>query len=40
MFVNMLQNWNDMYSSYYRIIKYVDFEAIIYSINLDVASIF
>ena len=40
MFVNMLQNWNDMYSSYYRIIKYVGFESIIYAINLDVVSFF
>ena len=37
MIVNMLQNWNHLYYNHYRIIKYIDFEPIIYAINLDVA---
>ena len=36
--VNMLQNWNNKYSSYYMIIKYIGLEQIIYTINLDAAS--
>ena len=38
MVINMLQDWNHMYSSHYRIIKYVSFEPIIYAINLNIAS--
>ena len=36
MVIIMLYNWNHKYYSYYKIIKYVDFELIIYAINLDV----
>ena len=36
--VNMLHNWNNKYSSYYMIIKYIDIEQIIYAINLAAAS--
>ena len=32
----MIVNWNHMYSSYYKIIKYIEIESIIYVINLDV----
>ena len=38
MVVSMPWNWNYMYSSHYKIIKYVGFEPIIYAINLDVES--
>ena len=41
MVINILQNWNHKYyshSSYYKIIKYVNFEPIIYAINLGASS--
>ena len=38
MIVNMLKNWNHKYSILYRIIKYVGFESIIYTINLATTS--
>ena len=40
MIVNMLQNLSHMYSSHYRIIKYVSFKPIHYAINLNAASSF
>ena len=38
MVVNLLQNWNHIYYSHHKIIKYVSFESIHYAINLNVAS--
>ena len=40
MIVNMLYNLSHIYSSHYRIIKYIDFKLIHYAINLDVTSSF
>ena len=33
MVVSMLQNYSHIYSSYYSIIKFIDFEPIYYAIN-------
>ena len=39
--VRMLQNWSDhTYLSHYSIIKYVGFELIYYTINLNIVSSF
>ena len=37
-FISMLQNCNHMYSSHYKIFKYVSLEPCHYAINLDVVS--
>ena len=40
MVVNILHHSNHKYSCHYKIIKYVDFELIIYTINLDAVLFF
>ena len=35
MVASMQQNWNHMYSSHYKIIKYIGFEPIIYAIERE-----
>ena len=38
MVVNMLKNWNHMYYSHHKIIKYIGFKSIHYAVNLDTQS--
>ena len=40
LFIGMLQIWTFRYSKHFWIIKFVDLEPILFSINLDVASSF
>ena len=40
MVVSILQNLSYMYSSHYRIIKFIGFEPIYYAINQSVISLF